>query len=180
VFAVDNLSSSPAPEVAAICQAAAQRFTELGAIVEEAHPDLSEAHDAFQVLRGMSFAVSYAGLLQSHRDKMKPEVIWNIEQGLNYSMADVVRAENQRATLVRRMNGFFDTYDLLLCPATIVAAYPVEERYVRECAGHNFSNYVESLAIAYAITLTASPALSLPCSFTRNGRLACPMRVIRV
>jgi len=53
---------------------------------------------------------------------MKPEVIWNIEQGLNYSIADVVRAENQRAAMFRRMNAFFDTYDLLLCPATIVAA----------------------------------------------------------
>ncbi|WP_262270882.1 amidase [Microvirga yunnanensis] len=158
------------PEVAAICQAAAQRFTELGTIVEEAHPNLSEAHDAFQVLRGVTFAVSHAGLLQNHRDKMKPEVIWNIEQGLNYSMADVVRAENQRATLFRRMNVFFDTYDLLLCPATIVAAYPAGERYVSECAGHSFSNYVEWLAIAYAITLTAAPALSLPCGFTRDGR----------
>jgi amidase len=143
---------------------------ELGAIVEEAHPDLSEAHDAFQVLRGMSFAVSYAGLLQNYRDKMKPEVIWNIEQGLNYTMADVVRAENQRAALFRRMNTFFDTYDLLLCPATIVGAYPADERYVSQCAGHAFSNYVEWLAIAYAITLTASPALSLPCGFTRDGR----------
>jgi amidase len=158
------------PEVAAICRAAAERFTEMGVIVEEAYPDLSEAHDAFQVLRGMTFAVSYAGLLQNHRDKMKPEVIWNIEQGLNCSMADVVRAENQRAALFRRMNAFFDTYDLLLCPATIVAAYPASERYVSQCAGHTFSNYIEWLAIAYAITLTASPALSLPCGFTSDGR----------
>ena len=158
------------PEVAAICRAAAERFTEIGVIVEEAHPDLSEAHDTFQILRGMSFAVSYAALLERHRDKMKPEVIWNIEQGLAYTMADVVRAESQRAALFRRMNAFFDTYDLLLCPATIVAAYPADERYVSQCAGHAFSNYVEWLAIAYAITLTASPALSLPCGFTRDGR----------
>jgi amidase len=158
------------PEVASICRAAAERFAELGVIVEEAHPDLSEAHRAFQILRGMTFAVSHAGLLQNHRDKMKPEVIWNIEQGLNFSMADVVWAENQRAALFRRMNAFFDTYDLLLCPATIVAAYPADQRYVSQCAGHTFSNYVEWLAIAYAISLTASPALSLPCGFTGDGR----------
>jgi amidase len=158
------------PEVASICRAAASRFTEIGVIVEEAHPNLPEAHDTFQVLRAMSFAVSYAGLLESHRDKMKPEVSWNIEQGLKYSMADVVRAENQRAALFRRMNTFFDSYDLLLCPATIVAAYPAGERYVSECAGHTFSNYIEWLAIAYAVSLTAAPALSLPCGFTRDGR----------
>jgi amidase len=158
------------PEVAAICRAAAARFSEMGVIVEEAHPDLSEAHDTFQVLRGMTFASSYAGLLDGNRDKMKPEVVWNIEKGLSYTMADVVRAENNRAAMFRRMNLFFDTYDLLLCPATIVAAYPVGQRYVGECADHTFSNYVEWLAIAYAISLTTAPALSLPCGFTADGR----------
>jgi amidase len=169
-FSADLGSTPVDPEVASICRAAASRFMEIGVIVEEAHPDLSESHDTFQVLRAMSFAVSYAGLLETHRNKMKPEVSWNIEQGLKYSMADVVRAENQRAALFRRMNSFFDRYDLLLCPATIVAAYPAEERYVRECAGHTFSDYVEWLAIAYAVSLTATPALSLPCGFTRDGR----------
>jgi amidase len=158
------------PEVASICRAAAGRFSELGAIIEEAHPDLSEAHDAFRVLRSMGFAVSYSGLLGDHRDKMKPEVVDEIERGLKTSMADVVRAESQRAAMFRRMSAFFDTYDLLLCPATIVAAYPVGERFVKECAGQTFSNYVEWLAIAYAITLTTSPALSLPCGFTSDGR----------
>src|SRR3954451_16713653 len=127
------------PEVASICRAAAFRFQELGAIVEETHPDLSEAHDTFQVLRAVTFAVSYAGLLKKHRDEIKPEVIWNIEQGLSCSIDDIIRAENQRAVMLRRMNTFFETYDLLLCPATIVAAYPVGERYVSECAGHRFS-----------------------------------------
>ncbi|WP_353646819.1 amidase family protein [Mesorhizobium sp. WSM2239] len=158
------------PEVASICRAAAERFGEIGVIVEEAHPDLSEAHDTFQVLRGIAFATSYTGLLERHRDKMKPEVVWNIEKGLSYSMEDVVRAENNRASIFRRMNAFFDTYDLLLCPATIVAAYPASERYVKECGGYTFSNYVEWLAIAYAITLTTSPAISLPCGFTSDGR----------
>jgi amidase len=158
------------PEVASICRAAAGRFSELDTIVEEMHPDLSEAHDAFRILRAMGFAVSYAGLLGNHRDKMKPEVVDEIERGLKTTMADIVRAENQRAALFRRMSAFFDSYDLLLCPATIVAAYPVGERYVKECAGRTFSNYVEWLAIAYAITLTTSPALSLPCGFTSDGR----------
>jgi amidase len=68
------------------------------------------------------------------------------------------------------MNVFFDKYDLLLCPATLVVAYPASQRYVSACAGRPFANYVEWLAIAYAITLTASPALSLPCGFTCDER----------
>ncbi len=36
-------------------------------------------------------------------------------------MAEVARAEIQRAALLQRMLAFFGTYDLLLCPATITA-----------------------------------------------------------
>lgn len=157
------------PEVAAICRAAALRFEDAGVIVEEAHPDLSEAHDCFQVLRAVGFAVNRKALLDQHRDRLKPEVIWNIEKGLALTGHEIVRAENQRAAMTRRAFGFFETYDLLLTPATIVAPFPVGQRHVESCNGVAFDNYIQWLAIAYAITLIGAPALSLPCGFTREG-----------
>ena len=157
------------PEVAAITRKAALRFAEAGAIVEEAHPDLAEAHECFHVLRAFDFAISKAALLESHRDQLKPEVIWNIEQGLKLSVEQLARAEAQRVAMTERTLEFFKTYDLLLSPATIVAPFPVENRYVAECAGKKFDNYVEWLGIVYAITLVCCPALSLPCGFTAGG-----------
>lgn len=154
------------PEVAQIVEAAARRLEDAGVAVEEAHPDLSEAHECFHVLRALSFAISMKPLLEAHRDKLKPEVIWNIEQGLALSADEIARAEHQRAAMFRRGLEFFETYDLLLCPATIVAPYPVENRFVEECDGHKFGNYVEWLAIAYAFTNICSPALSIPAGFT--------------
>jgi amidase len=70
--------------------------------------------------------------------------------------------------MLGRVLEFFEQYDLLLTPATIVAAFPIEQRYLAECAGKKFENYVEWLAIAYAITLACCPALSLPCGFTAD------------
>jgi amidase len=157
------------PEVAAVTRKAAERFAEMGIIVEEAHPDLREAHECFQVLRAFDFAVSKAALLRSKRDQLKPEVIWNIEEGLKLTVEKLERAEAQRVTMFTRTLEFFKTYDLLLTPATIVAPFPIENRYVAECAGHKFGNYVEWLAIVYAITLVYCPALSLPCGFTASG-----------
>ena len=157
------------PEVAAITKAAAARLAEAGCAVEEAHPDLSEAHECFQVLRALDFAVSKAALLREKRALLKPEVVWNIEQGLKLSVETIERAEGQRVALARRMLTFFEGYDLLLTPATIVAPFPIGERYVKECAGVTFGNYVEWLAIVYAITLACCPALSLPCGFTAEG-----------
>ena len=157
------------PEVASITRKAAQRFAETGAIVEEAHPDLREAHECFHVLRAFDFAISKAELLRNHRDKLKPEVIWNIEEGLKLSVEKIERAEAQRIAMAERALEFFENYDLLLTPATIVAPFPVENRYVAECAGKKFDNYVEWLGIVYAITLACCPALSLPCGFTASG-----------
>ena len=157
------------PEVAAITRKAALRFADAGAIVEEAHPDLREAHDCFQTLRAFDFAISKAKLLREHRDKLKPEVIWNIEKGLKLTMDEIERAEAQRLVLMNRLLKFFDTYDLLLTPATITAAFPIEQRYLAECAGKTFDNYVEWLAIVYAITLACGAAMSLPCGFTAEN-----------
>jgi amidase len=157
------------PEVAAVTKKAAERFAEAGVVVEEAHPDLREAHECFHVLRAFDFAMTKAALLRTKRDLLKPEVIWNIEQGLKLTVEQIARAEAQRVEMTARTVAFFKTYDLLLAPATIVAPFPIENRYVAECAGHKFDNYVEWLAIVYAITLACCPALSLPCGFTASG-----------
>jgi amidase len=111
--------------VAAITRKAAERFAQAGVIVEEAHPDLREAHECFHVLRAFDFAVSKAELLRKHRDQLKPEVIWNIEQGLKLSVEQIERAEAQRVAMAARALSFFKTYDLLLLPATIVPPYPI-------------------------------------------------------
>ncbi|WP_291606153.1 amidase [Bradyrhizobium sp.] len=157
------------PEVVAVTRRAALRLAEAGAIVEEAHPDLREAHECFHVLRALDFAMSKAELLRTKRDLLKPEVIWNIEAGLKLTVDQIARAEAQRVAMTARTVEFFKTYDLLLAPTTIVAPFPVENRYVAECAGKKFENYVQWLGIVYAITLTCCPALSLPCGFTASG-----------
>ncbi|MFX8573876.1 hypothetical protein ABTM22_20295, partial [Acinetobacter baumannii] len=84
---------------------------------------------------------------------LKPEVIWNIEEGLKLTVEQLARAEAQRVGMTARAVEFFKTYDLLLTPTTIVPPFPIEHRYVAECAGKRFDNYVEWLGIVYAITL---------------------------
>jgi amidase len=169
------------PEVAEIVERAAFKLADAGVIVEEAHPDLKEAHECFQVLRALSYATGLKSLYENHRDKLKPDVIWNIEKGLALSVAEIARAEMQRGAMFKRMREFFTHYDLILCPATIVAPFPVEQRYVTECNGHRFSTYIDWLAIVYAFTNVASPAISIPAGFTREKlpvgiQIAAPCR----
>ena len=155
-------------EVAALVLAAAEKLAAEGVIVEEAHPDLSETRECAQVLRALAYA-NMKPLLDQHRDLLKPEVVWNIERGLALTGAEIARAEAQRGAMFRRMRAFFETYDLLLCPTTIVPPFPAEQRYVTDCDGVKFSSYVDWLMIVHAITLTCSPAMSIPCGFTKAG-----------
>ena len=156
-------------EVADICRKAAEVFEDLGCIVEEAHPDFSDVQDIFQTWRAISFYVSKKELLDNQKDLLKPEVIWNIEKASEITVDDFARIELARGRYLARANEFFQDYDLLLCPATVVPPYPVEQRFVESLGDHKFSNYVEWLTIAYAITLTGHPALSIPAGFTEAG-----------
>jgi amidase len=158
-----------AREVKEICAAAAGRFAEMGAVVEEACPDFSGAVETFQTLRAAGFAADLAPLLETRRDLLKPEVIWNIEKGLALSADDIGRAERARGALYHRVAAFFETYDLLLAPAAIVAPFDVDIRYIEEVEGRGFDNYIEWVGIAFAITLTGCPALSAPAGFTEGG-----------
>lgn len=156
-------------EVVKICEAAARRFDDMGVIVEEACPDFAQASDCFQTLRAAWFATEHLDHLEQYRDQLKPEIIWNIEKGLSLTTAERGRAERMQAELYRNMMTFFETYDLLLCPTAIVPPFDVYTRYVEEVDGHRFDNYIDWIAITFAITLTGCPALSVPAGFSDHG-----------
>jgi amidase len=60
-------------------------------------------------------------------------------------------------------------YELLLTPTAIVPPFAHGIRYVAEVNGHRFPSYIDWVTIAYAITLTSLPAMSIPCGFTSDG-----------
>jgi amidase len=155
--------------VRAVFRAALDRLAVAGLSVEEAAPDLGGAHEAFRVLRALLFASGSADLLARHRDRLKPELVWNIEDGLRLDVAAIGAAERTRGELARRTALFLERHHFLLTPTAIVPPYPVELRWVAECDGHRFDNYVEWMSLGYAVTLTACPALSLPCGLTADG-----------
>ena len=139
-----------------------------GILVEENQPDLTEAPECFQILRSLSFFVNLKDLYEKHKDQLKPEIIWNIEKGMNLTAEQISKAEKQRVRIFNNAQRFFQKYDILLCPATIVPPFPVDERYVSSCDGHKFETYIDWLNIVSAITLTCCPALSLPAGFTES------------
>jgi amidase len=157
-------------EVREICTRAARRFEELGCVVEEASPDIGAADEAFQILRSQHFVVDRELQLRNHRDKLKPDIIWNTERGLAQTPSDIARAERERAAFYRRMVTFFGTYDLLVTPGALTPAFDVNLRNAPTIGGQKLDNYMSGSTVTAVITLSACPAMAVPCGFDQFGR----------
>ena len=156
-------------EVRAVCTAAAEKLARDGIAVEAAHPDLTDAEKNFMILRGAIYVARIGPLLDKHRHLLKPEVIENTEFGLSLKLTEVVAAEIAHGELIRRVARFFESYDLLICPAVICPPFPVEMRYVGELDGVKLEGYMGWLIMTYALSMAACPVLSIPCGFTTDG-----------
>ncbi len=64
---------------------------------------------------------------------------------------------------------FFETHDILVCPAASVTPFPVDQRYVEEIDGQPCETYIDWFSITFALTLTSCPIVSLPCGFSADG-----------
>jgi len=157
-------------EIREICTKMAQRFEELGCIVEEVSPDFGPVDEVFMAMRSQQFVVDRELQIQQHRDKFKPDIIWNTELGLKQTTSQLAWAERERAALYRRMFTFFQTYDLLVTPGAPTAAFDVNLRAPATIAGKKLENYMSGSTLNSAITVTGSPAIAVPCGFDSFGR----------
>ena len=158
-----------APEIRNILSKATEALSAAGYDVDESCPDIRDAVEIFEVLRAEQFVTNFSHHLDSHSELLKPDIIWNIEKGQKLCAEDIGRAERARSKLFHRVVQWFGEYDLLVCPATIVAPFDINERYVREVDGQVFDNYSQWMGICYAITITGCPTICIPCGFSDQG-----------
>ena len=168
-FSEDLGLTKTTPAVAELCARAVTRLEQENIAVDVSHPDLSMADIAFSVPRALDYALSFGADLADTREVLKPEVVWNIELGLALSGDEIRQSQNAQGQVFANASTFMQDYDLLVCPATILPAYPVEERYPGYSDGLEYSEYYRWLAICSAITTTTLPVITLPCGKTDAG-----------
>jgi len=168
-FSPDLSIVSMEREIAKVCCGAATIFADLGADVTDDIPDFTGVLEAFQTLRAVLFATMMEPILTKHREQIAPEIIGNIERGLNITPSQIFDAERARIELYKRVIAFFETHDFLICPAASIAPFPVDQRYVTEIDGKPCETYIDWFSITFALTMTACPTISVPCGFTSEG-----------
>ncbi len=157
------------PGVLEVLAPSRQVLSGLGATVIDVGPDLSGADEAFRTLRAFRFATSYAGLLTARPELVGPNVTWNIQRGLELTVADLSRATLLRTAVADKISEFFATVDVLACPVSQVAPFDVTLDWVHDINGQPQQTYLDWMASAYLISLTGLPAVSVPAGFTRDG-----------
>jgi amidase len=146
-----------------------QTFVDLGSVVEDVVPDLTGADEVFLTLRAWHYWHTLGPLLDKHRDKMKPEAVWQIESGRNLSGEDIAVAMQLHGDLMQRMRRFQEKYEFLICAVNQVPPFDASLDWPHEIDGVKMETYLDWMKSAYRITSTFCPALSVPAGFTSEG-----------
>jgi len=156
----------------------------LGATVEHACPDLSDAGEIFHVLRANSFRQRFSSLPDTSRAELKDTIRWNLAAGEALTTADLDRTTNARRALYDRVAEFFRGFDFLIGPTTQVLPFDVDRPYPTEIDGVAMRDYLEWMQSCVRVTVTGCPALSLPAGFSSDGlpigaQIVAPVRAER-
>lgn len=151
------------PEIAALVQAAARAFEDMGAKVEQVERVMDDPSPLMgRLLRGYTdFAFREFG-----EDKfavMDPEVAEEIRASRGVSHYDHMGAEMERLALMRQMAEFHETYDFLLTPTLTIPPFSAE---LEVPEGQSKRSWTKLCA---AFNMTRQPAASVPCGFTGAG-----------
>ena len=126
--------------------------------------------EAFLNLRSQQFVVDRELQIAEHRDKLKPDIIWNTERGLRQTPSAIAWAERERSAFYRRMIEFFQTYDLLVTPGAPTRRVRRQPHHPETIAGKKPENYMAGSTVNSVITVSTCPAIAVPCGFDQYGR----------
>lgn len=161
------------PGIVPLCESALQVFEGLGAQVEAIAPPFPAAQlwRAWTTLRAMLNAGGMKALYDdpAKRAQIKPETIWEIEQGRNLTAQAVYEASVIRSRYYAHMARLFTRFDAVVLPSAQVWPFPAEWRWPASINGVAMDTYHRWMEVVIPISLIGLPALSVPVGFGAQG-----------
>ena len=149
-------------------EAAAQTFERLGALVENATPFSENPVNAFMAIVALDFdVVAMRQFEAEHPGAVNDRIAGLIAR--EWTFEEAARANATRRDLYNQLWRFFERYDLLLTPATPVAAHDISLPGPASIGGIPFPGGGSAFSFTHAFNMTGSPAASIPCGFTADG-----------
>lgn len=159
--------------VLALCRDGLKALEAVGCIVEEIPLGFAPERlwDMWLALRSCVVSgaqqANYAD--PARRALMKPELVWEVENGLRTSALDVYRASVERTAWYRHVCALFERFDFLVLPSAQVFPFDIATHWPREVAGRTMDTYHRWMEVVIGPTLAGVPALNVPAGFGANG-----------
>lgn len=161
------------PGVMSLCESALQGFRDIGCSVDSARPDydMAQLWETWLVLRHW-LTLNRARSLYTNpvtRKQLKPEAIWEIEGGMNYTGEDVARASNARGAWYQALAALFERYDFLVLPTAQVFPFDHNTPWPKQINGRNMDTYHRWMEVVIPGTLSGCPVINVPAGFSAQG-----------
>ena len=156
------------PEVAALVAAAARRFAELGAVVEEVPVPWGPQGPELVRLFWPAHLTRLAARLPEWEDRMDPGLVACIRAGERVTIDAYQLARERKYAYVAAIHRWFENWDLLLTPAVSVAAFPAERLNPEHWPQQDW-DWMQWAEFSYPFNMSWNPAASVPCGFTEAG-----------
>jgi len=161
------------PGIADVCADALARIADAGDVVEPAALGFAPERvwQTWLVWRRWSVAARIAPHLRdpANRARIKPEALWEYDQGQGLTGMDTVQACAERTAFYDAMLRLFERYDALALPTAQVWPFPAEWRWPREVAGRTMDTYHRWMEVVIYATLAGLPCIAMPAGFGANG-----------
>jgi amidase len=157
------------PGVLDLCESAVRVFEGLGhSVTAMAPPFSAEAlWTAWTTLRSWTIAGNRGALLRQSPEMVKPELRWEIEQGLARTGAEIQRASAIRSDWFRTTAAM--EVDILALPSAQLFAFDADWSWPKEIAGITMDTYHRWMEVVVPASLTGLPALCVPAGFGASG-----------
>jgi aspartyl-tRNA(Asn)/glutamyl-tRNA(Gln) amidotransferase subunit A len=152
------------PDVAELVAAAARRFSDLGAHVEEIDPPGGDPEEIFRTLWWGGAGFAFGDVAPEKKMLLDPGLAAAAEEGARISTRQYIQANVARAAYASRMRQFMEKYDLLLTPSLAVTAFDAGK-----LTPYADGTWTRWTPFTYPFNLTQQPAASVPCGLDRKG-----------
>ena len=156
------------PEIESAVAAAVKTLAGLGAIAEEADPDLGgDPIDTWNTFWWPAMQYQLAALSEGWREQADPLLVAELERSAEIGATAHIRAQLERARLHNVFARFHEKYDVLVTPALPLPAFEVGDLVPR--SGEWGTAWCDWAPFSYPFNLTTQPAASVPCGLTSTG-----------
>lgn len=161
------------PGILERCADGLRRLEGLGCTIEPAMFGMSPARvwDAWLVWRHFLVSASLATTVTSDapRELVKPEALWELDQGALVTGPQLTRAAVDRTVFFASITALFERFDALAIPTAQVWPFEVTERWPSRIGDREMDTYHRWMEVTSYATFAGLPAISVPVGFDERG-----------